>query len=158
MCCVLRYYHAGRSTSFHQLSDLCGHLQDTQSPRIKPTNILCSSIQHCHFSLTTRCSEDSDDDDYIEVGDTDSKHIRRHKRCLLSTSLDVDPRLPYRSELKGFPPGLDSHRIGIPKSNTAEDHQTILLTSMVMGMGEGREGKVRQQYILLILICVLVLW
>ena len=93
-------------------------------------------------TLTIRCSEDSDDDDYSEVGDTDSKHTRRHKRCLLSTSLDVDPRLPYRSELKGFPPGLDSHRIGIPKSATAEDHQTILLTSMVMGMGEGREGKV----------------
>lgn len=95
--------------------------------------------------LTVRYSEDSDDDDYTESGDTDSTQVRRHKRCLLSTSLDVDPRLPYRSELKGFPPGLDSHRIGIPKNTTAEDHQTILLTSMVMGMGEGREGKVRYE-------------
>ena len=91
-----------------------------------------------------RFEGDSDDDEYTD-GDLADKTLQRSKRYLLSTSLDVDPRLPYRSELRGIPQGF-SPRPGPVKGWSAEEHQTILVTSMLMGSGEGREGRVCEKY------------
>jgi uncharacterized protein YaaR (DUF327 family) len=108
--------------------------------------------------------DDSDDDDYAEEtastrNDANSSpYLRRSWRHLLSTSLDVDLRLPYRSELRGLPRSVglrglgplgDGVRtsgplVGELKRISASDHQTLLVTSMLMGMGEGREGKVQK--------------
>ena len=93
-------------------------------------------------NFTTRLSDDSDDDECDDDDDPEVSVFNRSKRYLLSTSLDVDPRIPYKSELRGLPPGLAS-RSAPPKQSRAQDHQTILVTSMLMGLGEGRESKVR---------------
>ena len=98
-------------------------------------NILTSSIP------THRLSDDSDDDECDDDDDPEVSNFNRSKRYLLSTSLDVDPRIPYKSELRGLPPGLASRTVP-PKQSRAQDHQTILVTSMLMGSGDGRESKV----------------
>jgi hypothetical protein len=99
-------------------------------------NILTSSIPPHRFS------DDSDDDECDDDDDPEVSNFNRSKRYLLSTSLDVDPRIPYKSELRGLPPGLASRTVP-PKQSRAQDHQTILVTSMLMGSGDGRESKVR---------------
>jgi hypothetical protein len=89
--------------------------------------------------------DDSDDDDYNEDNSQDID-LQRSWRYLLSTSLDVDIRLPYRSEVRGLPSSTTVRSNAPPgglKRATAQDHQTLLVTSMLMGMGEGREGKVQ---------------
>jgi hypothetical protein len=91
---------------------------------------------------THRISDDSDDDECDDDDDPEVSNFNRSKRYLLSTSLDVDPRVPYKSELRGLPPGLASRTVP-PKQSRAQDHQTILVTSMLMGSGDGRESKVR---------------
>ena len=126
------------------------------------------------ISLIHSFSDDSDDDDYTMQeeeyfdmnnfnNDNDSSNInnennnnknskskinyfKKSSRYLLSTSLDIDTKLPYKSEIKGLPPGMNNYntinRSGPYSTSTAEDFQTILVTSMLMGLGEGKEGKV----------------
>lgn len=93
-------------------------------------------------NLIHRQSDDSDDDECDDDDDPEVSNFNRSKRYLLSTSLDVDPRIPYKSELRGLPPGLASRTVP-PKQSRAQDHQTILVTSMLMGSGDGKESKVR---------------
>ena len=107
---------------------------------------------------------DSDDDDYDSSDDNESIeeteqsstssttttdpnffHLPRADRYLMSTSLDVDLRLPYRSELRGLSPALENAMsrplLQSLKHTSAQDHQTLLVTSMLMGHTDNAQGR-----------------
>ena len=78
------------------------------------------------------------------AGDSNIFHLQRADRYLMSTSLDVDLRLPYRSELRGLSPALENAMarplLQSLKHTSAQDHQTLLVTSMLMGHTDHAQG------------------
>lgn len=60
-------------------------------------------------------------------------------RHLLSTSLDVDVGLPYRGELRGVP--MQSVLKTLMLKTTAQEHQTLLVTSLLMADSTNQRSK-----------------
>ena len=173
---------------------------------------LCLISNFSYLFLVCSLGDDSDDDEFMmgdEIGlhgniSTDNNinnnnNNRNSNNCdncshndselslryLLSTSLDVDTKYPYSSEIRGlthtgnnntFNDNNNNNNNNNANSNnnnsnndnnnnnnddnnnnnirssrcqlsTAKDHQTILVTSMLMGLGEGKEGKVYKRHL-----------
>lgn len=64
---------------------------------------------------------------------------KRSERQLLSTSLDIDIRLPFTKELRGIQlyNGLERLKRIAAKKTSVEDHQTLLITTILMSEGSG---------------------